>query len=89
MDRLGELSEPDLRSLIHGGDVANAQRRPVAGLDHGVVDIPNGFDQPYRANIDLLQSRLNEAAAGIHIVVSQLLFNIAQAQAIRDELVRT
>ena len=64
-----------------------AQRRAVLGLDHGLADIVDVAEQAQRAHVDLLQARLDETAAGIHVVVGQLLLHLAEVQTVGDQLV--
>ena len=44
--------------------------------------------RPDRANIDLLQPCFDEAAAGVDVVVGELLLHLADAEAVGDQLVR-
>ena len=44
-------------------------------------------DQAHRAHIDLLRALLDEAAAGVHVVVRQLLLDLREAQPVGDQLV--
>ena len=47
----------------------------------------NTVDQSDSANVDLLQTLLYEAAAGVGIVVGQLLFDLRNAQTVGNQLV--
>ena len=43
--------------------------------------------QAHFADVDLLQARFDEAAAGVGVVVGELLLHLRQAQAVGDQLV--
>ena len=45
------------------------------------------IDQPDFADVDLLQALLNETAAGIGVVVGELLLDLGEAQAVGDQFV--
>src|SRR5262249_22782551 len=88
MDRSAELTEPDLRALLHGCDVPDTQRRTVLRGDDGVLDVGDVPDLTDGPDVDLLQSGLDEASAAVHVVVRELLLDLAQVEAICDQLVR-
>ena len=44
-------------------------------------------EEPERANVHLLQADFHEAAAGIDVVVGELLLHLADAQSVRHQLV--
>ena len=44
-------------------------------------------DQSDGADVDLLQTLLDEASAGVDVVVGELLLDLGQAQAVGDEFV--
>jgi hypothetical protein len=46
VNRLGELPQPDLRTLRHGGDVGDPQGRAVLGLDHGIFGYRHVLTSP-------------------------------------------
>jgi hypothetical protein len=52
------------------------------------LDVAHGLDQPDGAHVDLLQAGFDEAAAGVHVVVGELLLHLADAQPVGDQLVR-
>src|SRR3984957_5420851 len=87
MDGFAVPAEPDFRALRDGGDVLHLNRGAAFGSDYGLFDIVNGFYQSHRADVDLLQSRLDKAAAGVDVIIGELLFNLSDAQAIRDQLI--
>ncbi len=87
MNGSGKLAEPDLRALGNDGNVLHAERRAVLGEDDGLFDIVDAIDQADFAHVDLLQAFLDEAAAGVGVVVGELLLDLGQAQAIGDEFV--
>ena len=45
-------------------------------------------DEPDLANVDLLQARFDETAAGIDIVVGELLLHLGKAESVSNQLVR-
>src|ERR1700761_1978256 len=87
MNGFTDLPQADLRSLHHRGNVLDLQRGSVGGLELGLFNILDVAVEPYLTNVDLLLPLLNEAAAGIGVVVGQLLFHLADAQAIGDQFV--
>ena len=52
-DGLADLAEPDLSPLDDSGDVADADRRAVLGLDEGVGDVVGIGEEADRADVDL------------------------------------
>ena len=69
------------------GDIADAEGRAVLRLEHGLFDVVNVGEQADGAHIDLLQPCLDEAAAGVDVVVGELLLHLADAEAVGDQLV--
>ena len=80
--RAGELAQPDLRALRNHGNVFDAERRAVLGEDDGLLDVVNVIDQSDLADIDLLQALLNETAAGVGVVVGELLLDLGETQSV-------
>ena len=70
MNGSGKLAEADLRALGHHGNILDAQRRAVLGRDDRVFDVLHIPYQSHFTNVDLLQARFDEAAAGVDIVVA-------------------
>src|ERR1051326_2334060 len=87
MNGLSKLAQPDLRSLLHGGDIADAHRRSVSGGHDGILDVLDGPHQPNRPHINLLQTDLDEAASAICVIVRQLLFHLSDTYAVGDQLI--
>ena len=79
VDGASELTQPYLRTLRNHGNISHAKRRSVLGEDDSLLNVMNLIDQSDLADIDLLQAFLNEAAAGIRIVVAELLFDLGEA----------
>ncbi len=52
------------------------------------LDVVHVLHQADGAHVDLLQARFDEAAAGVDVVVGELLLHLADAQAVGDQLVR-
>jgi hypothetical protein len=85
-DRPRELAQPDLRTLRHHGDISHADGSAVLGRDHRVLDVLYVPDQAHFLNIDLLQAGFDKAAAGVGVVVGELLLHLADAQSIEMSL---
>ena len=85
--RLADLAQANLGTLGNGGDVLDAQGCAGLSLEDclfDVVDVPVETDF---ADVDLLLALLDEAAAGVGVVICKLLFDLADAEAIGDKLV--
>ena len=86
---LADLAQPDLRPLRRPSRCRSTRSgvpflvlRTVCSMSCDVGD------EADRAHVDLLQAGLDEAAAGVHVVVGELLLDLADAQAVGDQLVR-
>ena len=77
-----------LRSLRHGGDIFHVQHGSVLGEDRGLFDISHVAEEALDANVYLLQTCFDEAAPGVGVVIGELLLDLADAQAVRDQRVR-
>ncbi len=86
--RLADLPESNARTLGHGADIFDAQRRAVLRFDDRVFDVLDVGNQADGAHVDLLQAGFDEAPAGIHVVIRQLLFDLPDGQAIGDQPAR-
>jgi hypothetical protein len=64
--------------LRDDGNVFDPQRRAVLGRDDGLLDVLGAVDQSDGAHVDLLQAFLDEASAGVHVVVGELLLDLAR-----------
>src|SRR6266851_1903045 len=87
MNRPSELAQPDLWTLRDDRDILHPQRSSAFGHDDRVRDILYVSDQAHFPNIDLLQTRLDEAPARVSIVVCELLLHLSEAESIRDQLI--
>src|ERR1700722_5245597 len=87
MNRSPELPEPDLWPLRDNSNVLDPQGGAGLGQDHRVFNVSYISDQTYFANVKLLQTRLDKAAAGIGIVVGELLFHLREAQPVGNQFV--
>ena len=87
-NRTGELAEPDFGTLRNHGNIFNADRRSGLGQDDRVFDIVDVSDQADFTDIDLLQSAFDKAATGVRVVISKLLLDLGEAEAVSDELIR-
>jgi hypothetical protein len=83
-----KLPQPNFRTLRNHRNIPYPKRRAVLGQDDRSLNVLASVNQPDGAHVDLLQAFLYEAAAGIHIVVRELLLDLRQAQTVRDEFVR-
>ena len=88
MDRLADLPEPDLRPLRHGRDIAHASGVPFCVLITVCAMSSTFRIRPTARTLICCRPCLDEAAAGVHVVVGQLLFHLADAQAVSNQLVR-
>ena len=84
---LTDLAEANLRTLDDGGDVLDAQGSAGLGLEDGVLDVLDVLVEADLADVDLLLALLDEAAAGVGVVVGELLLDLADAETVGDELV--
>src|SRR6266481_1687364 len=84
---LAIFSQANFWPLLNRADIPNTERGTVLGVDHRVCDVIDGTDQTDSAHIHLLQSRFNEAAARIYVVVRKLSLQLTDAESIGDELV--
>ena len=87
MNGSGKLSEANLRTLRNHGNILHPERRAILGHDDRPFDVLDTVDQPDGAHVDLLQTLLDEASAGVHIVVGELLLDLGQTQAVGDQFV--
>ena len=67
--RLAHLTQADLGSLADQADIAHAHRDPVLRLQHDGRDVIGGFDQAHGSDVDGLLAALDEASAGVDVVV--------------------
>ena len=84
----GHVPQPDLRALRHLRDIFYPQRGAGLRFQDGLLDIQYVAEEPERANIHLLQAFFDKAAAGIDVVVGQLLLDLPDAQSVGDEFGR-
>ena len=82
---LADLSEADARALGDGGDVFHAKDGAIFGGDGGLFDVRDVGEEADYADVDLLEARFDEAATGVGIIVRELLFDLADAEAVGDE----
>ena len=81
-------AQQDFWALLHLCYVFDSERRPFFCRQNGLLDVLHCGVKADKANIQLLRPFLNKTSSGIHVVACQLLLNLANAQAIRYELVR-
>ena len=85
MNGLADLPQANLRPLHDLGNILDPQRRSVRRFENGLLNILHIAKETYFADVDLLLPLLNKAAAGVDVVVGQLLFHLADAQSEGDE----
>ena len=83
VNSLPYLSEADTRALGYGGDIFHAQHGAIFGGDGGLLDVPDGAEQPYYSHVDLLEAGFDKAAASVGAVdnFAKLLFDPNDAEA--------
>ena len=91
--RRAECAFPIWPSRIFGPCATVAMSRIRSGVPFCVLTTvfsmsSTSVEQADRAHVDLLQARFDEAAAGVDVVVRELLLHLPDAQAIRNQLVR-
>ena len=86
MSGSADLAEANLRALGDGGDVLDLDGRAVGVFDDGVLDVLHAGVEAQRLHIDLLRALLDKAAAAVGVVVGDLLLDLADGQAVGDEL---
>ena len=75
-------------ALPHHCKILYPKSRSVLSRQNGLRDILGILIEPERTDVHLLEAGLHKAAAGIHVVVGQLLLHLANTQSVRDEFVR-
>src|SRR3974390_1161948 len=88
MNGAAKLAKADLGALSDHRDVLNPQGGARLGNQGGVLDVGDISDQADGTNVDLLQARFDETAPGVGVVVGELLFDLRQAEAVGNQLVR-
>ena len=84
---LTDLAETYLGTLNDGGNIFDTQSSAGLGLENRVLDVLDVFVKANLADIYLLLALLDKASAGVGIVVGELLFDLADTEAIGDEFV--
>jgi hypothetical protein len=74
--RSGELAESDLGALGNYRYIFHADGSAILGENDGLLDVVNVIHLSDFADIDLLQALLDETAAGIGVVVGELLLDL-------------
>ena len=83
----GKLAKSNLWTLRNHSNVLDPERRAIPGHDDRAFDVLGTVHQSNRAHVDLLQAFLDKASAGVDVIIRELLLNLGQAQAVRNELV--
>src|SRR5580658_9667603 len=84
----GHAPQPNSGAPVDYSYVLDANWSPIRSRQHGVLDILHTAVKSECADVQLLQTLFDEAAAGVHVVDGQLVLNLADAQAVGDELIR-
>src|SRR5215472_13903470 len=87
MESAGKPAKPNFGPLVNKGDVLHAERSARFCVDDGIFDVAHIPDQAHFPHVDLLQTGLDKAAAGIRIVVGELLLHLGKTYPIGDEFV--
>src|ERR1017187_9269204 len=80
------MTEADFRTLGYPGYIFYPKRGSCLSFYNCVLNVTDIAEEAERADIHLLQPHFNEAASRIDIVIRKLLFQLADAQAVGDEL---
>ena len=83
---LADLAEADFGPLHNGCNVPDAQRRAALGFEDGLLDVVDAGEEADLADVDLLLALLDEVAAGVDVVVGDLLLHLGDGEAVGDEL---
>jgi len=84
-DGFADLAKADLGAFDYFGDVRDLEGGAVLGLEDGLRDVVGGGEEAHLADVDLLLSLLDEAAAGVGIVGGDLLFDLGDGEPVGDE----
>src|SRR5437660_90546 len=68
-------------------NIPNTQRGTALRRDDGVFDVVDVSDQADFTDVDLLQSRFDEAAACVDVVIDELLLDLSDIQPVSNQLV--
>ena len=86
MNCFRESTQADFGSLRHDGDVLHENGDAVLSFQNSLLNILNAADQADSADVYLLLTFLNESSSRVHVIVSKLLLDLANAQAISNKL---
>ena len=86
MIRPRHVAEADLRPLGDFANVFYAERGTGLRLEDSLFDTMYAAEKPEGADVHLLLADFDEAAAGVDVVVGELLLNLADAQPVRNQL---
>ena len=81
------VAQADFGALSNFSDVFHPQGGAGLGFEDSLLDVAHAGEQAESADIHLLHPDLYKAAAGIDVVVGELLLHLADAQSVGDELV--
>jgi hypothetical protein len=81
------LAEANLGPLRYGANVLDAMAAPAWVLTTVFSMSCGAGVEARRLHVDLLRALLDEAAAGVGVVVGDLLLDLANAEAVGDEFV--
>ena len=83
-----DLAEPDLGALLDNRNILDADRRAGRCLDERVLNLLDILVKALGLHVDLLGAGDDEAAAGVGVVIGELLLHLGNAQAVGDQLIR-
>src|SRR5271157_822422 len=81
-------AEQDFWALLYFRYVFDSQRRSAFCRQDGILNVLHRGVDADGANVELLSPLLYKTSAGIHVVVRELLLDLANAQTVRHKLVR-
>ncbi len=84
---LADLAEANLGALYDGGDVFDVEGGAGLSLEQGVFYVVDVAVEADLADVDLLPALLDEVAAGVDVVVGDLLLDLADGEAVGDEFI--
>src|ERR1700752_3322423 len=84
VDGPADLAEAYSWCLCDARNIFHANRRAILRFDNRARDVVHIREQTDSANVDLLKTCLDEAAARVHIVICELLLNLTDTQSVGD-----
>src|SRR5580698_5010082 len=82
------MAQSNFGALHNVTDVLDPKSRSGLGFQDSLVDVVGTGEESERADIHLLQTDFYETAAGIDVVIGDLLLHLANTQSVGDKLAR-